>query len=98
MMTAMLAVDLLACITLMVAAGWLLTDTAMSRSARMACALVAAGACVDAIGMYNMLAELDGHAYGDVWPSETLVDVGFAALMVRWAFRLNLQPGEQACP
>lgn len=98
MTAGLLGIDLLACTTVMFTAGWLLTDRLLSRIARVACALVAAGACVNAIGIYGMLTSVDGFFYGDVWPSEVLVDIGLAALMVRWAMRLHLAASEPACP
>jgi hypothetical protein len=93
-----MALDFVACVALMATAAWLLTDRNLSRTARTACALIASGACVDAIGMYGMLLDLDGPAYGDVWPSEALVDLGFAVLMIRWTWRLRLAAAEPVCP
>jgi hypothetical protein len=97
MMAALLAVDLLACATNMVVCGWLLTDRGLSRFPRVGCALLVAGSCVNVIGIYGMLASVDGFFYGDVWPSEVLVDVGVAALMLRWAWRRHAAAAEPAC-
>jgi hypothetical protein len=98
MTVSLLGVDFIACATVMLAAGWLLTERRLSRVARVACAIVAAGSCVNAIGIYGMLANVDGFFYGDVWPSEVLVDIGLAALMVRWSVRLHLEANEPAYP
>lgn len=98
MTVVMMSVDFVACVALMVTAAWLLTDRNLSRMARTACALIASGACVDAIGISGMLLDLDGRAPGNVWPSEALADVGFAVLMMRWAWHLRLAATEPACP
>jgi hypothetical protein len=97
-MAVLLAVDFVACLTVMLMSGWLITEQRLSRFARVACALLVAGACVNTIGIYGMLANVDGFFYGDVWPSEVLVDIGIATLMVRWALRLHLAPCEPSCP
>ena len=94
----LLAVDLLACCTVMIVSGWLVTDRLLSRTARVACALVAGGGCVNTIGIYGMLGNVDGFFYGDVWPSEVVVDIGVAALLVRWAVKLHAAQREPACP
>jgi len=98
MTVSLLSIDLMACVTVMLMAGWLLTERRLSRFARVACALVAAGACVNSIGIYGMLANVDGFFYGDVWPSEVLVDIGLAVLMVSWAVRLHMGASEPAYP
>lgn len=97
MMSALLGLDFLACFTVTITAGWLLTDRMLSRLARIACAFVAAGACVNSIGICGLLANVDGFR-GDVWPSELLVDIGVAALLVRWARRLHRAAEEPVCP
>jgi hypothetical protein len=94
----LLGVDFIASATVTLTAGWLLTERLLSRFARVACALLAAGACVNSIGIYGMLTNFDGFVYGDVWPSEVLVDIGLAVLLVRWAMRLHLAASEPACP
>lgn len=98
MSATLLVVDLAACAAVTVASGWLVTERLLSRLARVACALLAAGACVNTIGIYGMLANVDGFFYGDVWPSEVLVDIGLALLMGRWATRLHMAAAEPACP
>jgi hypothetical protein len=97
-MAALLAVDLIACCTVTLMSGWLITDQRLSRFARVACALVVAGACVNTVGIYGMLVNVDGFFYGDVWPSEVLVDIGVATLLVRWVVRLHASPREPAAP
>ncbi|KJV36084.1 hypothetical protein [Luteibacter yeojuensis] len=94
----LLVVDLAACGLVTLTAGWLVTDRQLSRAARVCCAAIVAGACVNTIGIYGMLAALDGFFYGDVWPSEVLVDVGVASLLLRWAVRLHRAPRESTCP
>ncbi|MGA7438510.1 MAG: hypothetical protein WBW32_10350 [Luteibacter sp.] len=94
----LLGVDLVACVTVTIASGWLVTESRMSRVARVACAFLAAGACVNTVGIYGMLTNVDGFFYGDVWPSEVMVDIGLATLMLRWAVRLHLASHEPVCP
>jgi hypothetical protein len=94
----LLFVDLAACALATLAAAWLVTDRHLSRMARVCCAGIVAGACVNTIGIYGMLAAVDGFFYGDVWPSEVLVDIGVAFLLLRWAIRLHHAPRESACP
>jgi hypothetical protein len=98
MMAGLLMIDLLACGVGALMAGWLLTDRALSRVGRVCCGLIAVGECVNTIGLYGMVASLDGFFYGDVWPSEVLVDIGVAALLARWALRLHNAPRSSACP
>ncbi|QWT19091.1 hypothetical protein KPL74_15220 [Bacillus sp. NP157] len=98
MIFSLLSIDLVATSVATAMAGWLLTDRLLSRPARLCCAAIGAGACVNSIGIYGMLANVDGFFYGDVWPSEVLVDVGVAALLVRWAYRLHHQRAEPLAP
>ena len=65
---------------------WLTSSNSMPRLVRIYCALIACGGSVNSIGMLCALLNVHGFTYGDIWPGEAIVNVGAAALMIRWTW------------
>lgn len=68
---------------------WILTDPSMSRLVRICSGLIATGGGSNLIGMISALAHAGGYAPETIWPGEVIVNVGSAALMMRWTWRLR---------
>jgi hypothetical protein len=68
---------------------WILTERSMPRLVRISSALIATGGSVNVIGMLSALAHLGGYVPESIWPGEVIVNVGAAALMMRWTWRLR---------
>jgi hypothetical protein len=63
---------------------WLLTERSLPQLVRLFCTLVATGGSVNVLGMCAALIHLGDFIYGDIWPGEVIVNIGAAALMLRW--------------
>jgi hypothetical protein len=68
---------------------WILTERSMPRLVRSCSGLIATGGSVNIIGMLSALAHVGGYAPETIWPGEVIVNVGAAALMMRWTWRLR---------
>lgn len=82
----LMVVNLFCSVLMSICGFWLLTERSMSRAVRINCALVACGGSVNSMGMIAALGHYGGFVYGDIWPGEVIVNVGAAALMVRWTW------------
>jgi hypothetical protein len=75
----------LCCSLIMAVCGfWLLTERSMPQSVRLFSTLIATGGSVNVLGMSAALFHLSGFVYGEIWPGEVIVNIGAAALMLRW--------------
>ncbi|UPG85326.1 hypothetical protein L2Y94_18785 [Luteibacter aegosomatis] len=82
-----MAINLVCNFSMCLCGMWLLTEPSMSRVVRIYCALIACGGAVNTAGMLAALTDFRGFSYGDVWPGEAIVNVGAAAMMLRWTWR-----------
>lgn len=75
----------LCCSLAMTACGlWLLTERSMPRLVRVFCTLITSGGSVNVFGLVAALLDVGDFVYGNIWPGEVIVNIGTAALMLRW--------------
>jgi hypothetical protein len=70
--------------TVLVCAGWLLTDQTLRRVVRAGHAMIAAGMLVNILGLIADYLHYKGIEYGHVWPGEVIGNAGVAVLMLTW--------------
>jgi len=80
---------------------WQVTDAAQPRFERLVMTFLACGAVVNVVGVSEALAGtgtgLFSHAF--VWPSEVALNLGVAALLVRWCYATRRGRGvTERCP
>ncbi|MEN4903980.1 hypothetical protein [Luteimonas sp. TWI1416] len=71
------------------AALWMMTATVYGRGIKLCCALVAAGAIVDVVGLVEAMLTASG--YAAIWPGELVLNAGMALLMIEWT-RIDRRP------
>jgi hypothetical protein len=83
----MLIIINLCCNVAMTVCGlWIVTGASQPRLERIYCALIASGSSVNALGLAAALCSATNFLYVDIWPGEVIVNLGAAALMIRWAW------------
>lgn len=87
MMDVTMAINLVCNLAMGLCGMWLLTERSMGRLVRIYCALIACGGAVNAAGMLAALLDFHDLNYGDIWPGEVIVNIGAAAMMLRWTWR-----------
>lgn len=80
----------LCCSLTMTACGlWLVTERSMPQLVRIFCTLIASGGSVNVFGMGAALLNIGDFVYGNIWPGEVIVNIGAAALMLRWTLQVR---------
>lgn len=83
----MLVIINLCCSVAMTVCGlWIVTGASQPRLERVYCALIASGSSVNVLGLVAALQDATDFLYVDIWPGEVIVNLGAAALMIRWAW------------
>jgi hypothetical protein len=85
----LMIVNLWCSLVMAICALWILTGQDMSRLVRIGCGLIVTGGSANIIGLLSALAHIGGYAPATIWPGEVIVNVGVAALMMRWTLRLR---------
>ncbi|PTR35083.1 hypothetical protein C8J98_101345 [Luteibacter sp. OK325] len=74
---------------------WQVTDATQPRLERLCMTLLACGAVVNVVGVSEAVAGtstgLLSHAF--VWPSEAALNLGAAAMLMRWSYAARKNPG-----